>query len=671
MALVAPSAKAAAGLSENDKQIYRQAFAAMKGNRWAEAERLAEQASDPILAKVIHWNRLRFDADHADFGDIVRFVSGNPDWPQIEILRRRAELEITADIPDAVLKAWFAKNPPSILPGRIAAARLLADEGRQAELASLVRDTWVRMDFSPQVERDFLKTYGEQIGEKDHIARLDRLLWEKEYTQAYRMLPRVSNSHKLLAEARRALQRAEPGVEGAVARVPAALRNDPGFVYDRAKFRRLKQNDEAAQELLLSYKGPMPYGSLWATEIGYHARKALRLGNARKAYRLASNKRITEAEPLSDVEFLAGWIALRQLNTPGAAYRHFARLHENVAFPISVARGAYWRGRALAAQGKGAEAQEFYRQAAKHAVTFYGQLAAQELGVDPITHVALQPAKAAAASPFALAHSDLAQAIAQLGTIGEQKRIPPFAVALYQQSRSAEGLYALSALLHSVKRPDLAVSLAKQAKNDGISAPEAEFPLLRFSSMVAGADPALALALMRQESLFRADAISYVGARGLMQLMPETARMEARAVGVPFSLPRLTSDPNYNVKLGTNHLVRLVNHYDGSYPLVMAAYNAGSGNVNKWLRDYGDPRQGQITTLDWMESIPFRETRNYVQRVLEGLEMYRVRLATEQPGTPIRVEAFAKGWCSLSCPLAGMTQRTSLEVKDLQTAARE
>jgi soluble lytic murein transglycosylase len=671
IALLVPDARAASGLSDTDRKIYRQAFAAMKGNRWAEAERLADKASDPILAKAIHWNRLRFDADHADFEDVARFVLTNPDWPQMQMLRHRAELAITPDVSDAVLKAWFARNPPEILPGRIAAARLLAAEGRRAELTTLVRETWVNMDFSPQVERTFLVNYGELIGEKDHIARLDRLLWEKEYTQAHRMMSRVPGDYRLLADARRALQRAAPDVEAAVARVPAALRSDPGLMYERVKFRRLKQNDPAAQELLLSYRGGMPYGALWATEIGYQARKALRLGEKQKAYLLASNNRLTDPEPLSDVEFLAGWIALQHLKKPEAAYQHFTRLHRNVAFPVSVARGAYWRGRALAAQGKASEAQSFYTEAAKHYVTFYGQLAAQELGVNPLTHAVLQPAKAAAASPFALYHSELAQAIVQMASIGEAQRIPPFAQALYQQARSPEGMYALSALLHNVKRPDLAVSLAKLAKNDGISAPEAEFPLLRFKSMVAGADPALALALMRQESLFKSDAVSYVGARGLMQLMPETARMEARSVGLPFSLPRLTSDPEYNVKLGTNHMVRLIAQYDGAYPLVMAAYNAGSGNVNKWLRDYGDPRKGQIATVDWMESIPFRETRNYVQRVLEGLEMYRIRLASEQPGSPILVEAFSKGWCSFSCPLAGVTQRTALDEKALQTAARQ
>jgi soluble lytic murein transglycosylase len=652
---------ASGALSDKDQQIYRHAFAALRQNRYAEAEKIADRASDPILAKAVHWHRLRYQADFDDFGALARFVAANPDWPQMQMLRHRAELAMTDAVPDAVLNAWFEKYPPEILPGRIARARLLAREGNRAELAALVRETWVSMDFSPQVERGFLKDYGEFISEKDHISRLDRLLWEKEYSQAYRMMSRVPTGYRLVAEARRALQRSEPGVEGAVARVPAALRTDPGLVYERARFRRLKLNDEAAQDLLLSYRGAMPYGALWATELGYQSRKLLRLGQKDKAYQIASNNRITDAEPLSDVEFLAGWIALRHLKQPEEAYRHFTRLHEAVSFPISVARGAYWRGRAVTAMGKTDQAQDFYRQAAKHYVTFYGQLAAQELGLNPVAHAALRPAVAAAASPYALYHSDLAQAIVQMAAVGEHKRIVPFAQALYQQSRSPEGLYALASLLHSVKRPDLAVTLAKQAKNDGISAPEAEFPLLRFATMMPDADPALALALMRQESLFRPDAVSYVGARGLMQLMPATAQMEARAVGVPYSLQRLTTDPGYNVRLGTNHMVRLVNRYQGSYPLVLAAYNAGSGNVDKWLRDYGDPRRGDITMLDWIEFIPFRETRSYVQRVLEGLEMYRVRIATEQPGQPLKVKAFTDGWCSFSCSLAGISQRTGLE----------
>lgn len=666
----APTMAVAADLSPNDRQIYRQAFNAVKANRWEEAERIANRASNPVLAKVIHWSRLRFDATHADFADISRFIDQNPDWPNRDMLVVRAENEMTGDIPPLVLADWFERHPPQTVDARMRYAAILQAQGKTAKLGKLVRDTWINRDFSQQLERTFLQAYGDLLDEKDHIARLDHLLWTRDYAQAYRMLPRVPANHRLLAEARTAVQRSAPNVAQAVARVPASLRNDPGLVYDRIYWRRMNNEEEGAQQLLLTYTGPMPYPEKWAVEQGYHARKLLRLGQKRQAYKIAANSTHATGEPLADIEFLAGWIALRHLGQPEKALKHFQHLRQGVQFPISIARGEYWIGRAAAAAGKPGVAEQAYRAAAKHYVTFYGQLAARELGLDPVQTVSMRPALERTTA-INIYHNELAQVIRQLAAIGENRRIDPFARALYAESRTPDGMLALSSLLHKIERPDLAVTLAKQAKNDGFSAPEAEFPMLRFSTMHPGTDQALALALMRQESLFNRTAMSPVGARGLMQLMPATAQKEARAAGMPFSVDRLTADPNYNVRLGTQHMVRLVNSYGGAYPLVLAAYNAGPGNVQKWLESYGDPRRGEIDMLDWIESIPFRETRNYVQRVLEGLEMYRVRLAIEEPGRAQSAAAFRDGWCSLSCPLVGLPKQQRTEApRETEVAQR-
>lgn len=638
----------AAALSDFDKQVYRQSFALANKGKWSQAEQLATKATDPLLAKVLHWGRLRYDDGSVTFADITRFLAQNPTWPHQEGMIEKAEKLITDSTPKEALRAWFAQNPPKTTTGRMAWLRILLADEKITEAQQLAQKTWVENMFNASNEADFLRNYGGFLTKENHIARLDMLLWEGDYTQVYRLKRFLPAGAIALADARQLLNKRAKNATAAAARVPAPYNTNTGLLYEYANFARLKGDDKTAIAALLRATTPALEPKAWWKEVEFQARKTLRLGDAKTAYAIARNNRLNagSAEYL-EAEFLAGWIANNFLKDPKLAAQHFLNVYKNSQTPISRSRGGYWLAQTAEAVGKTDIATKLYTDAAQYYSSFYGQLAMQKINADPFAMLANSVPPA---GDSALVNNPLALAIVQLNALGEKRFVGIYANALLTSVTDTSEVAGLTQLLTSIGRIDLAITMAKKAKNLGLSLPDAEFPMIKLPKTVKAPEAALIYGIIRQESLFNVSVQSPVGARGLMQLMPETAKMETRIMGVPFNLPNLTRDGQYNMQVGSHHLQRLIEQFGGSYPLVAAAYNAGGGSVKKWLAHYGDPRKGEISMIDWMESIPFRETRNYVQRVLEGVEMYRLRLQT-LPHFNTTMQPPSYAWCAASCGL--------------------
>jgi soluble lytic murein transglycosylase len=613
----------AAALSPEDRQIFRTAFAAAKGTDPAGALRLAAQARDPLLRKVLTWQALMRGGSGASFDDIADFITRNPDWPGQHTLRQRAE-EMIGSVTEATARDWLKRYPPLTPYGRLRHAEFAMASGQQAAAVAEIRDVWVDSELSGFDEKSILARFPGVLRGEDHIKRLDRVLWDGLVESAKRMFPRVAQDWRLLADARIKLADFKPGVEGAVAKVPAHLRNDPGLLFERTRWRRRKELYDSALETLLNPPKDLVRPLEWWTERQFFARRALADGKPQLAYRLVARHGLSEGTAaFADAEFLAGWIALRSLHDPQSGYEHFLRLYTGVKLPISRARGAYWAGRAAEVLKKDDLASAWFATAAEHATTYYGQLAETRVGDAPARRLAVEP-KPTAEESARFRKNELVRAVEMLGEIGETDRLSTFMHRLSEQAKTPGEHALVAGLFEAAGRLDLAVGAAKRAGYAGVMLIEHGYPTIEMPK----GDPErpLVLAMTRQESAFERTAVSQSGARGLMQLMPDTASHVAKSRQLPYSADRLLTDGSYNMTLGRAYLEDLLDRFSGSYVLSIAAYNAGPGRVRQWVDSFGDPRTKATDVIDWIESIPFTETRNYVQRVLENLQVYRIRL---------------------------------------------
>jgi len=630
LGLAAFAATATAGiLSSDDERHYRAAFEAAERGAWDRAHRFAARGDDPLPRKMLTWLHIvETGADHS-FGQIAGFLAANPDWPRRAVLLRRAEETMTEATPDRVVLDWFGEREPQTANGMVRLAEAMIDSGRADEAPPLLRRAWIEGGFGAKEEKSFLKRYGKLLNQDDHWARLDRLLWEGSHDQARRMMPRVDAGRRALAEARIRLRRTQGGVDAAINRIPASLIDDAGFQYERARWRRKKGRDDEAAKILANPPDKVERPDLWWDESALVIRRVLAAGSVSDAYRLARNRGAIEGTRLADAEWLAGWIALRFLDDHAVALAHFVRMGEAVRTPISRARAAYWAGRAAERMGDLRLAFEWYAAASEHGWTFYGQLAANRIGRG---HDRAMPAEPATtdADTAAFEKSDLARAATIAAEFGRDDLVRAFLVQSGQAARSTAERALAGRHAVGLGRRDIGVVVARDAYRDGHPLPDVGFPVIKLPK--GGIEPALLHGIMRQESNFDIAAESVAGARGLMQLIPATARYISRILKIGYSADRLTKDEDYNVTLGQAYLAELLGNYGGSYVLALAAYNAGPGNVQRWLRLNGDPRQSGVDAVDWMEMIPFEETRNYVQRVLENTQVYRWRMGASDGG---------------------------------------
>jgi soluble lytic murein transglycosylase len=607
---------------------------ALSRRDFARAHQEAATTGDRLLIKLVNWAEYRQPGTRGSFGEISQFLTDNPDWPDSRALRRNAELGIGLSRPPADILSWFSKNPPLSGGGRISQINALEALGKTDDARNSARAAWRDTNFSEGEERDFLSRFRKYLTEYDHAARLDRLIWDGRAFDARRLLRLVDADTQALANARLALRRLDPGIDGALKRVPPSLQNDPGLLYERLRWRRIKGRDYEAREMLEHPPANLVRPELWWDERAVQVRRALANGEASVAYKLASNNGMSRGAAYADAEFLSGWIALRFLGNPTDALKHFQTLHENVTYPVSLARGAYWAGRAAEAMGDEETSQTWYKEAVTYPTTFYGQMARtrlEDLSTPTDPPVTVEEAKA-------FASDELVRAARYVAHSTDRTLFRSFILKLVDRAKTPAEHRLISALANHEGYPEIAVAASKASARKGVVLIDNAYPKRSLPAGTSPVEPELALAVMRQESAFDANALSGAGARGLMQLMGSTAQDVAKALKLPYDRDRLIQDPDYNMRLGTSYLGALVNQFDGSYVLAVAAYNAGPARVRSWSRNGGDPRKGALDIVDWIEMIPLSETRDYVQRVIENLEVYRARNGNSPIGARLKAD---------------------------------
>ena len=619
-----PTTLLPATLSSKDKDIYLRAFALIDKDKWSDARALAAKASNPLPEKVIQWLDLTRPGPGRDFQEMTSFLRDNPDWPLRETLFSQAERAMPDDYPADNVIAWFKGREPNTVDGAIKLANALAAKKQATQLARLVRDTWIDMDFSSDQEATFLQLFGALLQPTDHQTRLDRLLWDNNPEQSGRMLERVDPPHRVLAQARLALESQASNAPAMLSLVPPDLRKDPGLVYDQARWLRLSGDVDKAAALL----DPVPPHVLrpekmWA-ELKRAARLSLDKGEISVAYRLASHHGASSGDAFVEGEWLAGWISLRFLQDATTATRHFTALYKGSKSAVTQATAAYWAGRAAEQAGDKVKAQEWYRLSTKAATTFYSLLAASKLNQKERWELRDTPAPQTS-EKAAFDRQELVKVVRLLNLLDESDRTRPFILKLRDMATKASDYSLTAQLAMDVDRDDLAVFVARQARQAGTEMIQYLYPM-PLVPKTRTPEPALVLGVIRQESAFLESATSPAGALGLMQLMPATAKQMAKEAGVKYNEKALTKDGQYNIQLGSTYLEKLIDRFEGSYVLAAAGYNAGPSRMGDWIDTYGDPRLSHTDAIDWVESIPFDETRNYVQRVMENLEIYRARL---------------------------------------------
>ena len=610
-------------LSKSDQRLYERAFAAADRGRWAAAHHTASQAREKLPAKVLRWMHMtRRDRAHR-FEDITGFLAANPGWPGTKALQRNAERAIDSRVSAARVRSWFADRPPLTTEGRVRLIEALVAGKLKAEAAALVKSTWRTGSFGRKQGRSFRRKYRRYLSKDDHEARLDLLLWQGRTSQARHMLPLVNQRLQKLAAARISLRASRGGVDWHIRQVPRDLLSDHGFVYERVRWRRRKGRDDGAYDLLKNVPPGAPEAKRWWVERSILARRLLAKGHISEAYRVAHAHGLKGGARFVEAEWLSGWIALRFLRDSDVALKHFERIRANVRYPISLARASYWIARAQSLKGNKTAAALAYRDAAQHGTTYYGQLAAAASGISvTLDDKTPNPPRKAVDSFNA---DERVRAVRMLKQARAYGVIRHFTGALMRETDDPVRQVLVARLARDIGRLDHAVRVGRRAYRHDLPMPEIAYPILSMRNASA-----LSHAIIRQESNFDSAAISSAGARGLMQLMPRTAKEVANKLKVRYARHRLTSSPKYNIRLGRAYLAGLLSRFNGSYVLAIAAYNAGPGAAKRWIRQNGDPRDTDVDVIDWVESIPYRETRNYVQRVLENIQVYRVRLGESQ-----------------------------------------
>ncbi|HTC17896.1 MAG TPA: lytic transglycosylase domain-containing protein [Stellaceae bacterium] len=625
-ALLGPSAPSgAAPLSDGDRKLYQAAFAAAEKGDMRAAWIQADKASDPLPALALKWLSLTRGGSGASFLDITQFVTDHPDWPSQQLLEQRVE-ESMSGASDADVSAWFSNHPPVSFNGKLREAEITISAGDRDKGEARIREIWINSDLAPFDEKSMQQRFRGVLRPVDNQLRLDRLLWDGQTAAAKRMLPLVSGGPRTVAETRLALAALKTGADQTALKLPPDQQKDLGLIFDLVRWYRRKFMDSKAIELLDNAPADPNHATQWAVEREFVARRALTDGQPDAALRLAERHDATTGPAFAELEFLSGWIALRFLNKPEIAYDHFVRLYNEMKLPISLSRGAYWAARASEAMGKKDLATKWYDNAADKVTTYYGQLAAEARSAAPAS--VLDEPKPKPEEIAAFEQRELVQVTRDLGDVGANETVRPFLRRLSDLASTPSDFVLVTRLAIDIGRPDLAVAAAKRAGYAGVNLIAEGYPIpdLPPTSKQDTVETPLLLAMTRQESAFDHAAVSHAGARGLMQLMPKTASLVAKLLHIPYSKQKLTTDKLYNVTLGRAYIDGLLNDFSGSYVLAVASYNAGPARVREWIRDYGDPRSSNVDVIDWVESIPIDETRNYVQRVLENLQIYRLRL---------------------------------------------
>lgn len=608
---------------QSDAQILKNAFSAMRSGDWDEATRRA-RAGPEVVQDLVEWHRLR--SGRGEMSDYLAFIDDNPEWPGMPLLRKKGEDSIPRNAQAQSVLTYFAELAPQTGVGALRLAAAYEATGQNAKAEAEIIRAWRELDLARD-EREAFQDRHLSIIRPHTTARLDALIWRGQEDQAEALYPLVNDSWVASSKARIGLRRQVGGVDGLIAAVPADFVNGAGLAYERFNWRARKGRSDAIDLLLERSTSAAALGkpSYWGGWRRSLARAEMRQGNGQLAYRIASSHFLTEGSTYADLEWLSGYLSLRYLNDPQSALQHFDNHQRAVVTPISLGRAGYWRGRAYEAMGQTAQAQQAYAFGATYQSSFYGQLAAEKAGL-PMDSALVGKEAFPNWREGQLSRSEVVRAGIILQEAGELNLATRFMVHQGETlSRTELGQLADLALI--LEEPYMALKIAKEAAAQGHVIDKAYYPLHPLRNRSLPVQKELALSIARRESEFNPTVVSPVGARGLMQLMPATANQVAGEIGVSYSKGKLLSDWQYNAQLGSAYLADLKDEFGNNPILISVGYNAGPSRAHRWMRDRGDPRSGNVDVVDWIEHIPFRETRNYVMRVSEALAIYRARLS--------------------------------------------
>lgn len=641
-------------LSAADHDIFIRAFALAAKSDWAGAMTLGNEGQDTTARQLLQW-KYALDRDSgAKFADVDAALKMASGWPLHGTLLVRAEADITPDMTPSQILQWFGTRAPSSPIGRVRLGEALVATGEKSRGEALIRQGWSEGSFDESTEAGILAQDRNALTPESDRARLDGLLWRGEFTAAHRQIARVDSKTAALAQARIALASGLPKARTALAKVSGS--SDPGLLYDWSRALRAANKDADAHAKLLKIEPATlarDHTQRWWNEVAVQARDALTAGKPRLAMELVDHAQLPVSDQYPDQQFLGGFISLRFLKDPARALGYFQRLGANVSRPISKSRAEYWQARTHEAMGDTVSAYNHYRLAAVYSDTFYGQLAAARTETAPLLHLSDTPGEPIAKG--AIENDALMPQIRVLAELGQANDLRLFAARTAEMYPAPGHLKQFLQTLSGWGYPEVAVRLAKAAGYGGTPMLRFAFPILPlppYPGESAPPQPAVIHALIRQETEFNPQAISSAGARGLMQVMLAAAKTNARAGGLPYRPNDLLTDANYNIQLGMIEFTRHYVSWNNSLVLAIAAYNAGPGNVRKWIAANGEPGTGDVDAIDWIERIPFGETRNYVQRVLENMAVYKNRISGRDTPLTILADVYGPGATPDAAPLS-------------------
>ena len=630
--------------SKKDFSLAKKAILEMKQAKWPNALKTSKKAKDKSIYNFIQWRHLLTKGNKASYYDYKTFIDKNEDYPRIGRIKYLAEHKLSTDTisPKKIIN-WFGSNEPLSGFGKLILGESYILTGNNQKGISLIKEGWISADLTRSGLKFYRKKFKKYLNAEDYIKRADYLAWNNKYWDLKRLLRYLPKDYELLYNARQLLMSKSYGVDNAISKVPSKFKNDAGLNYDRLKWRRKRGRVDSSLEILLKIKNTKDYlvkPEKWWIEREIISRSLIYKKKYELAYKIASKHALTEGPEYAAAEWMSGWIALSFLNDPLLAKDHFENFYNNVGYPISTSRGAYWLAKTYHKLGNKDLATQWFEKASKFLTTYYGQLAFMELNPNE-TFELLEDMEVSKDYRNNFFSKELVKTIYLLDELDEDKYSKHILRHLANDNVESGSEILAAELATNIDRFDFAIQIAKIASYEKRFHNKFNYPIISTPKFINGRkipETAFILSIIRQESEFDLSANSHAGAKGLMQLMPYTAKLVAKQANLPYSKSRLTKDAEYNINLGSHYIAGLILEYDGAYPFAIAAYNAGPKRVRYWKKINKNPQKDQINYVDWIELIKFKETRNYVQRVLENYNVYRYILEQK----PITMKNFFK-----------------------------
>ncbi len=630
--------------SKKDFALAKKALSEMKQAKWTSALKTSKRAKDKSIYNFIQWRHLLTKGNKASYYEYKAFIDANEDYPRIGRIKYLAEHKLSTDTvsPKKIIN-WFEAGKPLSGFGKMILGESYILLGNKQKGTSFIKEGWITAELNRSELKFYRKKYKKYLNSDDYIKRADYLAWNNKYWDLKRLLRYLPKDYQLLYTARQLLMSKSYGVDNAIAKVPTKFKNDAGLNYDRLKWRRKRGRVDSSLEILLKINNTKNYlvrPDKWWIEREIISRSLIYKKKFELAYKVSSNHALTEGPEYAAAEWMSGWIALSFLNDPLLAKEHFENFYNNVGYPISVSRGAYWLGKTYQKLGEKNLSVEWLQKAAGFLTTYYGQLAFMELNSDKTFELPkdLEVSKDYKDYFF---NKELVKIIYLLDELDNDKYTKHILRHLANDNIENGSEILAAQLATNIDRFDFAIQIAKIASYEKRFHNKFNYPIISTPKYINGRkipETAFILSIIRQESEFDLSANSHAGAKGLMQLMPYTAKVVAKQAKLPYSKSRLTKDAEYNINLGSHYIAGLILDYDGAYPFAVAAYNAGPKRVKYWKKINKNPQKKQIDYINWIELIKFKETRNYVQRVLENYNVYRYILEQK----PIKMKNFFK-----------------------------